>query len=170
MKRSMTCGALSSSNVGQKVILNGWVHRKREHGEISFFNLRDRYGITQIVIDQDALPEVKAVVQSIKMEYCVAVEGVVRLRPDDMINPDMLTGEIEVRADSIVVLSTSDVLPFQIDDRTKAGEDLRLTYRYLDLRSFSMQKKHHYEVSLYFCSARVSNSSRFFRDRNTYIY
>jgi len=140
MKRSMTCGALSSSNVGQKVILNGWVHRKREHGEISFFNLRDRYGITQIVVDSDASPMVKEVVQSLKMEYCVAVSGVVRLRPDEMINPDMLTGEIEVRADEIVVLSTSDVLPFQIDDKTKAGEDLRLTYRYLDLRSFSMQK------------------------------
>lgn len=140
MKRSTTCGALTSSNVGQKVVLNGWVHRKREHGEIAFFNLRDRYGITQIVVDQDASPKVKEVVVYLKMEYCVAVEGIVRLRPDDMINPDMLTGEIEVRAENIVVLSTSDVLPFQIDDKTKASEDLRLTYRYLDLRSRSMQK------------------------------
>ena len=74
MKRSVTCGALNSSHVGQKVILNGWVHRKREHGEISFFNLRDRYGITQIMVDSDSDKELKKISQSIKMEYCVAVE------------------------------------------------------------------------------------------------
>ena len=74
MKRSATCGALNSSHVGQKVILNGWVHRKREHGEISFFNLRDRYGITQVMIDSDSSEELKKISQSIKMEYCVAVE------------------------------------------------------------------------------------------------
>ena len=72
MKRSTTCGALTSSNVGQKVVLNGWVHRKREHGEIAFFNLRDRYGITQIVVDQDASPKVKEVVVYLKMEYCTS--------------------------------------------------------------------------------------------------
>ncbi len=140
MKRSTTCGGLSSANVGKKVILNGWVHRKREHGEISFFNLRDRYGITQVMIDSDSTDELKKTAQSLKLEYCVAVEGVVRLRPDEMINPDMATGEIEVRAERIVILSTCDVLPFQIDEHTNANEDLRLTYRYLDLRSTSMQR------------------------------
>jgi hypothetical protein len=140
MKRSVTCGALNSSHVGQKVTLNGWVHRKREHGEISFFNLRDRYGITQIMIDSDSDEELKKISQSIKMEYCVAVEGIVRLRPDEMINPDMATGEIEVKAEKLLILSTCEVLPFQIDEKTNANEDLRLKYRYLDLRSFSMQK------------------------------
>ena len=140
MKRSVTCGGLNSSHVGQKVILNGWVHRKREHGEISFFNLRDRYGITQVMVDSDADEELKKVSQSIKMEYCVAVEGSVRLRPDEMINPEMATGEIEVKAEKLLVLSTCEVLPFQIDEQTNANEDLRLKYRYLDLRSFSMQK------------------------------
>ena len=140
MKRNATCGSLCASNVGQKVVLNGWVHRKREHGEISFFNLRDRYGITQIMVDSDSSEELKKTSQSLKMEYCVAVEGFVRLRPDEMINPDMNTGEIEVKAESILILSTCEVLPFQIDEKTNANEDLRLTYRYLDLRSFSMQR------------------------------
>lgn len=140
MKRNSTCGALTSSNVGQRIILNGWVYRKREHGEISFFNLRDRYGITQVMVDADADDETKKIASSLKMEYCIAVEGTVRLRPDEMINPDMETGEIEVRAEKIVVLSTCDLLPFQIDEKTNASEDLRLSYRYLDLRSSSMQR------------------------------
>lgn len=140
MKRSVTCGVLTSSHVGQKVILNGWVHRKREHGEISFFNLRDRYGITQVMVDIDASDKLKEITKTLKMEYCIAVEGVVRLRPDEMINPDMITGEIEVKAENIVILSTCEVLPFQIDEKTQANEDLRLKYRYLDLRSVSMQK------------------------------
>ena len=140
MKRSVTCGVLTSSHVGQKVILNGWVHRKREHGEISFFNLRDRYGITQVMVDIDASDKLKEITKTLKMECCIAVEGVVRLRPDEMINPDMITGEIEVKAENIVILSTCEVLPFQIDEKTQANEDLRLKYRYLDLRSVSMQK------------------------------
>jgi len=140
MKRNSTCGALTSSNVGQRIILNGWVYRKREHGEISFFNLRDRYGVTQVMVDADADDETKKVAESLKMEYCVAVEGTVRLRPDEMINPDMETGEIEVRAEKIVVLSACELLPFQIDEKTNANEDLRLSYRYLDLRSSSMQR------------------------------
>ncbi len=140
MKRNSTCGALTSSNVGQRIILNGWVYRKREHGEISFFNLRDRYGITQVMVDADADDETKKIASSLKMEYCIAVEGTVRLRPDEMINPDMETGEIEVRAEKIVVLSACDLLPFQIDEKTNASEDLRLSYRYLDLRSSSMQR------------------------------
>lgn len=140
MKRTVTCGGLSKNFAGQTVILNGWIHRKRDHGGITFINLRDRYGLTQVVIDDDADQNLKDLSLSLKQEYCIAVEGLVRSRPDSMVNKDMSTGEIEVKAIKIEVLSKSEVLPFQIDDKTNANEDLRLKYRYLDLRSKSMQE------------------------------
>ncbi|HNX74029.1 MAG TPA: aspartate--tRNA ligase, partial [Spirochaetales bacterium] len=121
--------------------LNGWVHRKRDHGGISFVNLRDRYGITQVVVDADSPAELQAVVAELKPEFCIAVRGIVRPRPDTMVNPDMDTGEIEVKAESVTILSRCAPLPFQVEDETNANEDLRLTYRYLDLRSANMQKR-----------------------------
>jgi aspartyl-tRNA synthetase len=141
LKRTTTCGALRAADAGQTVVLNGWVHRKRDHGPISFINLRDRYGITQAVVEADAQPELKAAAAELKFEYCVAVRGRVRARPDTMINKDMETGEIEVVADSIQVLSRCETLPFMVDEKSDAKEELRLKYRYLDLRSFSMQRK-----------------------------
>ncbi|MGP1576025.1 MAG: aspartate--tRNA ligase [Treponema sp.] len=140
MKRTITCGELRQSDAGKIVVLNGWIHRKRDHGGIGFLNIRDRYGLTQVVVDDDASADLKAVSASLKMEYCIAVEGKVRLRPDSMINPDMETGHIEVKALRITILSKSAVLPFQIDEKTNANEDLRLKYRYLDLRSKTMQE------------------------------
>ncbi|MCD1656171.1 aspartate--tRNA ligase [Treponema zuelzerae] len=139
MKRTHTCGDLRKSDTGKTVILNGWIHRKRDHGGISFINLRDRYGLTQVVVDSDAAAELSATTAELKMEYCIALEGVVRARPDTMVNPDMATGEIEVAASKIVILSVSDTLPFMIDEKSNANEDLRLKYRYLDLRSAHMQ-------------------------------
>lgn len=140
MKRTATCGELRSEHIGKEVILNGWVHRRRDHGGISFINLRDRYGITQVVIDDNAQDTLKAIVAELKYEYCIAVRGKVRPRPEGMKNPAMPTGEIEVAAEEILILSTCEVLPFMIDERTDAKEDLRLKYRYLDLRSFAMQR------------------------------
>lgn len=140
MRRTVTCGDLRKEHDGKTVILNGWVHRKRDHGGISFINLRDRYGLTQVVVDADAPAELAAVAADLKMEYCIAVEGTVRARPDSMVNADMPTGSIEVVAKKIEVLTKSETLPFLIDEKTNASEDLRLKYRYLDLRSESMQK------------------------------
>lgn len=140
MKRTATCGELTKSDATKQVTLNGWVFRSRNHGGIIFINLRDRYGITQVVIDDDASAELKAVAAQIKNEYCIAVEGTVRMRPDSMINPEMPTGDIEVKAERMEILSECDVLPFQIEDRTNANEDLRLKFRYLDLRSKAMQE------------------------------
>ncbi|MDR2376596.1 MAG: aspartate--tRNA ligase [Treponema sp.] len=141
MKRTTTCGTLRAADAGRTVILNGWVHRRRDHGGISFINLRDRYGITQAVVDQDAPAELKALAAELRNEYCVALEGSVRCRPGDMVNPDMSTGEIEVLVKRLVILNRCDVLPFQIEDESNAGEDLRLKYRYLDLRSAGMQNR-----------------------------
>ena len=140
MKRTVTCGGLNKNFAGQIVILNGWIHRKRDHGGITFINLRDRYGLTQIVVDDDASAELKNLAFLLKQEYCIAVEGLVRNRPESMANKEMTTGEIEVKALKIEVLSKSEILPFQIDEKTNANEDLRLKYRYLDLRSQAMQE------------------------------
>ena len=140
MKRTVTCGGLNKNFAGQMVILNGWIHRKRDHGGITFINLRDRYGLTQIVVDDDASAELKNLAFLLKQEYCIAVEGLVRNRPESMVNKEMTTGEIEVKALKIEVLSKSEILPFQIDEKTNANEDLRLKYRYLDLRSQAMQE------------------------------
>jgi aspartyl-tRNA synthetase len=140
MKRSVTCGALRAGDAGAAVTLNGWVHRHRDHGGIRFFDIRDRYGITQVVVDADAPAELRAASEELKFEYCIAVEGTVRTRPGTMANPNMPTGEIEVKAGRIVILSRSEVLPFMIDERADAKEDTRFTYRYLDLRTGAMQR------------------------------
>ena len=141
MQRTVTCGELRASDEGKTVVLNGWVHRDRNHGALHFINLRDRYGITQVVVDDDASEELQKKAAELKLEYCIAVKGLVRRRPDNMVNPDMVTGEIEVKAETIEVLSKCDVLPFMIDKESNAREDLRLKYRFLDLRCQGMQDR-----------------------------
>lgn len=141
MQRTVTCGQLRASDEGKTVILNGWVHRDRNHGVLHFINLRDRYGLTQVVVDEDADEELQKVASELKLEYCIAVKGIVRKRPDEMINADMETGEIEVKAEKIEILSQCATLPFMIEDETNAKEDLRLKYRFLDLRSKGMQDR-----------------------------
>ena len=138
LRRSATCGELEESRIGERVILNGWVHRSRNHGGIQFINLRDRYGVTQVVVDPES--NLGETAGGLPLESCIAVEGTVRARPEGMINREMVTGQIEVAAEKLEPLSRCDVLPFMIGDRTEAREDLRFRYRYLDLRSFSMQR------------------------------
>ena len=140
-QRTVTCGELRAAQIGKTVVLNGWVHRKRDHGGITFINIRDRYGITQVVVDVDSAQELLDIANELKMEYCVSIRGIVRPRPDTMVNPSMPTGEIEIKAENIQILSRCTSLPFMIDEYTDAKEDMRLTYRYLDLRSSSMQRK-----------------------------
>jgi len=140
MKRSVTCGALRASDEGRTITLNGWVHRHRDHGGIRFFDIRDRYGLTQVVVDADAPAQLRAASEELKFEYCVAVEGTVHTRPPAMANPHMPTGEIEVHAARIVILSRCEVLPFMIDEKADAREDTRFKYRYLDLRTGAMQR------------------------------
>ena len=141
MKRTDTCGTLGKKDAGRTVVLNGWVHRKRNHGGVFFINLRDRYGVTQITVDTEKKAGLASVCDELRNEYVIAVEGVVCKRPSDMINPSMETGEIEVAAARIVILNKAEVLPFQIEDESKASEELKLKYRYLDLRSKLMQNR-----------------------------
>lgn len=147
-KRTVTCGELCKRDVGKSVVLNGWVHRTRELGGLTFLLVRDRYGITQVVVGDSASADVKRTAARLKSEYCIAVKGVVSARQDKDVNKDMATGEIEVAAEEVLIFTTSEPLPFAIDEvRQKDGtlvipnEDLRLTYRYLDLRRAPMQ--HH---------------------------
>ena len=140
-KRTVTCGELRAADEGRRVVLNGWVHRNRDHGGVHFINLRDRYGITQVVIDEGAPEELERTAAELKFEYVVAVEGTVRARPAEMVNDEMSTGAIEVAAEAIHVLTPSETLPFMVDERSDAREELRLKYRYLDLRSFGMQRR-----------------------------
>ena len=145
-KRTVTCGELTKADVGKKVVLNGWVSRTRDLGGLIFIRLRDRYGITQVMVGDNASDEVKKIAASLKSEYCIAVEGVVVARAEKDVNKDMATGEIEVEACDIEIFTTSQELPFSIEEvRQKDGtlvvanEDLRLKYRYLDLRREPMQ-------------------------------
>lgn len=145
-KRTCTCGQLTAADAGKTVILNGWVHRTRELGGLTFILLRDRYGITQVVVGDKAADDVKKIAAQLKSEYCIAVKGVVAARNEKDINKEMSTGAIEVEAQEIEVFTTAQTLPFQIDEvRQKDGtvvlpnEDLRLKYRYLDLRRAPMQ-------------------------------
>jgi aspartyl-tRNA synthetase len=140
-QRTTTCGGLTKADAGNTVVLNGWVHRDRNHGALHFINLRDRYGITQVVVDDDASKDLQETAAKLRMEFCISITGLVRLRPDNMINKDMSTGEVEVKAEKIEILNKCLPLPFMIDEETEANEDLRLKYRYLDLRSNGMQKR-----------------------------
>ncbi len=170
MKRTATCGELTAAQVGEQVVLNGWVHRNRDHGGILFIDLRDRYGITQCVIDENADPKLKATGSELKFEYCIALRGKVRKRPDSMINPERKTGEIEVTAEDILILSKSSSLPFMVDETSEARDDLRLKHRYLDLRSFSMQRKIALRHATAFHTREFLNSRGFYEiDTPTFI-
>ncbi|HLT95499.1 MAG TPA: aspartate--tRNA ligase [Acidimicrobiia bacterium] len=115
---------------GEQVTVAGWVARRRDHGGIAFLDIRDGHGLVQVVVDPGDLPQV----DELRMEYTVSIRGTVAKRPEGTINPDLITGEIEIQASELTILSPADPLPFMLDDRTDIDERLRLQYRYLDLR------------------------------------
>ena len=130
--RTHTCGALTTAEVGNEVRVSGWVHRKRDHGGVLFVDLRDHYGITQIVAKADSDP--LRTLESLRLESVVTIEGKVVARAAEAINPKMATGEIEVVADSVTVLSAAAELPLPVAGEQEYPEDIRLRYRFLDLR------------------------------------
>jgi aspartyl-tRNA synthetase len=140
--RSHTCGGLRAENKGQTVTLAGWVDTVRDHGGILFIDLRDRYGATQVIFDPTDAADAWAVAHACRSEYVIQINGIVALRPDNMVNATLPTGAIEVFAKSAVILNRSKTPPFPLDDEKadKVSEDIRLTYRYLDLRRRSMQR------------------------------
>ncbi|MGB0387875.1 MAG: aspartate--tRNA ligase [Ardenticatenaceae bacterium] len=140
MLRTHTAGELSISDVGQIVTLAGWVHRRRDHGGVIFVDIRDRYGITQAVFNPEVSPEGHGLGETLRGEFVVQVTGTVMARPGEMKNPKLATGEIEVLVSEAKVLNPAKTPPFTLNDETVVGEELRLKYRYLDLRRPRLQQ------------------------------
>lgn len=138
-RRTHTCGELRENNAGENVVLNGWVDRRRDLGGLVFIWLRDRYGLTQIAFEPGN-KESFEIAKDIRSEFVISVEGEVRRRPDDAVNTELETGKIDVLVKKVIILNESETPPFAIKDNTDAFEDLRLKYRYLDLRRPALQK------------------------------
>jgi aspartyl-tRNA synthetase len=140
MYKTHTCGELRPSHAGQTVTLAGWVHNFRTFGGVLFLVLRDRYGITQVVTDPAGFPDAHKTIESAKSEWVLQVTGTVRMRPTDQFNPKMPTGEIELVAQQVAVLNQSKVTPIVVSRDEDENEDIRLKYRYLDLRRERMKR------------------------------
>ena len=159
--RSHYCGELNESHLDQTVLLYGWVHRRRDHGGVIFLDVRDREGIAQVVYDPDTV-ESFAIAEDVRNEFVIKIVGRVRLRPDGTVNPDMSSGKIEVLGKELEILNTANTPPIQLDEHVDVHEDLRLRYRYIDLRRPEMTEK------LLF-RAKVTNTVRNFLDSNGFI-
>jgi aspartyl-tRNA synthetase len=140
LRRTHMCGELRAEHAGQKVLLMGWAHRRRDHGAVIFVDLRDRSGHAQAIFHEDVDPAVHQRAEEIRAEYVIAVEGKVELRSADTINPNMPTGEVEVVAEKVWILNESRTPPFPMDENNNVAEDARLKYRYVDLRRPQMQR------------------------------
>ncbi len=141
MMRTHTCGELSLKDVGNVVKLTGWVHSTRDHGGVIFIDLRDRYGLTQLVFNPEKNKEIHRIAESLRREDVVMIKGAVSARDKDLINNKIATGEIEVFVDEIKVINKAQTPPLEIDDRIEASEEVRMKYRYLDLRRPIMQQR-----------------------------
>lgn len=140
-QRTHSCGELRATHVKKSVTLNGWVHSRRDHGGVIFIDLRDRYGLSQVVFDPSHDKKLHAKAEQLRREYVLSVTGKIRPRKEGMVNPKMPTGEIEMLADSLEILNTSETPPIEImEEKAQTSEDVRLKYRYLDLRRPSMQR------------------------------
>ncbi|WP_031481508.1 aspartate--tRNA ligase [Maridesulfovibrio frigidus] len=138
--RTHNCNEVTAKNIDEEVLLMGWVQFRRDHGGLIFIDLRDREGLTQVVFSPEHKTDAHERAHAIRSEYVVAIKGTVRARPDGMINKGLTTGEIEIIVDEWKLLNTSDTPPFAIEDRTDASEQLRLKYRFLDLRRPSLAR------------------------------
>lgn len=162
LQRTHTCGQLRKADAGSEVTLSGWVDTRRDHGGVIFIDLRDRYGKTQVVFNPEHNAETHKEASDLRSEYVIAVKGKVEERPEGMANPDLDTGEIDVMVDKLEILNTSETPPFEITADTEVSTELRLKYRYLDLRRPVMQK--------YFTSRhKVCQVARQYFDRNDFV-
>ncbi|HLS58263.1 MAG TPA: amino acid--tRNA ligase-related protein, partial [Paracoccaceae bacterium] len=136
--RSHTCAALNRADVGKTVRLSGWVHRVRDHGGVLFIDLRDHYGVTQVLCDEDS--PAFAMVERVRAEWVIRIDGVVKARAPELVNPKIPTGEIEVFIRELEVLSAADELPLPVFGEPDYPEETRLKYRFLDLRRDSLHR------------------------------
>ncbi|MCC7260983.1 MAG: aspartate--tRNA ligase [Candidatus Latescibacteria bacterium] len=160
-QRTHHCGALGSQHIGQRVTLMGWVAKRRDHGGVIFVDLRDRHGITQVVFNPQRNPEAHHKAEGLHNEYVIAIEGEVEARPEGMLNARLATGAIEINTDTLRLLNTSPPPPFAIDDSAELGEELRLRYRYLDLRRPPMQRNLALRHRAYQLTRRLLDSKSF---------
>ncbi len=161
-KRSHTAGELRIQNESNEVVLNGWVNSRRDLGNLIFITIRDRYGITQVVFEPtENNSELMELAKKIRLEFVISVEGKVRKRPAEMVNSKMETGEIEVVAEKLVILNEAETPPFPITDKVDASEELRLQYRYLDLRRKEMQQNLLLRHKMYQIVRRYFDSQNF---------
>ncbi len=141
MYKSHTCGELRATHAGRTVTLAGWVHRRRDHGGVVFIDLRDRFGLVQVVINPDLPKDVLDLVANVRAEWVLQITGLVRARPEGMVNPKLVTGEIEVTATDVKALNAAKPLPFVLTEEDKLPDEaMRLKYRYLDLRRDKMRR------------------------------
>ena len=159
--RSHFCGELNESNVDEDVVLCGWIHRRRDHGGVIFLDLRDREGLAQVVYDPDTKESFK-IAEGVRNEFVVEVKGRVRLRPSGTINDEMPTGRIEILGNELKVLNASETPPIQLDEHAEVGEDIRLKYRYIDLRRPEMAARLRFR-------SKVGNTIRNFLDNNGFL-
>ena len=159
--RSIYCGAVTSANIDQEITLCGWVDRRRDHGGVIFLDLRDRDGIVQVVFDPDSAEDF-ARADKVRSEYVLKVVGKVRARSAATVNPNMVTGEVEVYGTSLEILNTAETPPFQLDGHISVGEDVRLHYRYIDLRREEMQRNLRFR-------SKVTTAIRNFMDGEGFI-
>ncbi len=159
--RSHYCGELNEKLEDQEVVLCGWVHRRRDHGGVIFLDVRDREGIAQVVFDPDT-EESFAIAEGVRNEFVIQVKGRVRLRPEGTINEDMPTGKIEVLGKELEILNAANTPPIQLDEHEKVGEDVRLHYRYIDLRRPEMLERLRFR-------SKVANTVRNFLDDNGFL-
>jgi len=140
LRRTHSCGQLRASDAGNRALLMGWVHRRRDLGGVIFLHLRDREGVTQVVFHENLDPEVHRKAELLRLEYVIAVEGRVERRTPETVNPNIATGEIELVAERLWILNDSRTPPFPMEDSVDVGEDVRLKYRFVDLRRPRMQR------------------------------
>jgi len=161
-RRTVYCGRVRPEHIGQEVVLCGWVHRRRDHGGLVFVDLRDREGLVQIVFSPEAGREAHAKADALRAEYVVSVRGVVKRRPPGTENPHLATGEVEVAASALAILNESKPLPFSLEEEAEVAENVRLRYRYLDLRRPAVQQ-------IFLKRARLARAVREYFHENGFV-
>ncbi|MDR3330865.1 MAG: aspartate--tRNA ligase [Endomicrobium sp.] len=160
MKRTSYCGTVRENNIGREIVVCGWVHSRRDHGGVIFIDLRDREGLLQVVFQPEK--KIFKIAENLKNEYVISVQGLVRNRPEGTLNPNMSTGMLELVASELEVLNSSSELPFEISNYAKTSEELRLKYRYLDLRRPNFQKN-------FIMRHKISNEVRNFLNEENFL-
>lgn len=170
MYRTHTCGALRASDAGKSVTIAGWVHRRRDHGGVAFFDLRDRWGLTQVVVNPQEDPALADKVHGLKAEDVVQVTGDVRPRPEGTRNPSLATGDVEVAARTLTVLSRAETPPFEIEPEAKVSEETRLTHRHIDLRRPPMQRNIALRHAAAFAIRQFLDGEGFYEIETPFLY